>query len=573
MGTSTSGRLLDTGVKARELRGLLQRRLKQIMSIGSLALFGMAILHVSKGELVQCRGIFALSLVMASPAVYLHRRPEVSFEGLRKVELLCLVLSFIAAFYNCIFRLTNISLLPEAIVSVPQGVGAVRALHYFILPNGAFYAPDPTTIPCNPIILTWTMIAVLYAVLIPNTGRRCVTVMGFVLLAALLCTLYAGWHLPPFRAYLGPALFYTGLCVSIFSATGLYGSHKLEVLRTQALVAQQVGQYRLQRRLGKGGMGEVYLAQHRLLRRPCAVKLIRLDQTGDASALARFEREVQAMAQLTHPNTVEIYDYGHTEEGMFYYAMEYLPGLSADELLRAHGPMPPGRVIHLLRQVCGALAEAHAAGMVHRDIKPANLFLCERGGVQDVIKLLDFGIVQFSGEASDLAAAVLDAPLPLPGDPSDAKLTMAGHILGTPAYLSPEQSRGEPSDARSDIYSIGAVAYYLLSGLPPFVRATVRQMLEAHEKDPPPLLSEVRPQLDADLVAIVMKCLHKDPLRRYQDVKSLDAALAACASAGSWSADQAASWWQSNRTTPPAASENDLEISSIRTADVPSDSR
>ena len=199
-------------------------------------------------------------------------------------------------------------------------------------------------------------------------------------------------------------------------------------------------------------MGEVYLAEHQLLKRPCAIKLIRPDRAGDPRALARFEREVRTTARLSHPNTVEIYDYGRTEDGTFYYVMEYLSGLSLADLVERHGPLPPGRAIYLLRQACGALAEAHAAGLVHRDLKPANIFAARRGGLHDVAKLLDFGLV--------LPTAEPVAP------PSSAGTAT---IAGSPLYMAPEQATGDARpDARSDLYGLGAVAYYLLTGRAPF---------------------------------------------------------------------------------------------------------
>src|SRR5207302_6745989 len=191
----------------------------------------------------------------------------------------------------------------------------------------------------------------------------------------------------------------------------------------------QLGQCRLVRRRGAGGMGEVYLGEHLLLRRACAIKLIRPDHAGDATNLSRFEREVQAMATLTHWNTVEIYDYGHATDGTFYYVMEYLPGLSLQELVDRHGPLPPGRAIHFLRQLCAALHEAHAIGLIHRDIKPSNVIACQRGGVYDVAKLLDFGLV------------VQTVNLPSQGDSDE--LTAHGTILGSPPFISPEQAKGK----------------------------------------------------------------------------------------------------------------------------------
>ena len=198
-------------------------------------------------------------------------------------------------------------------------------------------------------------------------------------------------------------------------------------------------------------MGHVYLAEHRLLKRPCAIKLIHPDRAGDAHTLARFEREVRMTAQLSHWNTIEIFDYGRTDDGTFFYVMEYLPGFSLQDLLDRYGPLPAERVVHLLRQLCQALREAHQVGLIHRDIKPANVFAAKRGGLYDVVKLLDFGLVKPVGE-----------------NPS-VSLSQEGGISGTPLYMSPEQARGQSDlDGRSDIYSLGAVAYTLLTGRPPF---------------------------------------------------------------------------------------------------------
>jgi serine/threonine-protein kinase len=183
----------------------------------------------------------------------------------------------------------------------------------------------------------------------------------------------------------------------------IYGSHKISVLRQQAFEARRLGQYQVKHRLGRGGMGEVYLAEHVLLHRPCALKLIRPERAGDPTNLARFEREVQATAALDHPNIVEIFDYGRADDGTFYYAMEYLPGLSLQELVGRYGPLPPERAVHLLRQVCGALQEAHAAGLIHRDVKPGNVLVCKRGGRHDVAKLVDFGLVRAHGRAAGAA--------------------------------------------------------------------------------------------------------------------------------------------------------------------------
>ncbi len=317
----------------------------------------------------------------------------------------------------------------------------------------------------------------------------------------------------------------------LFSAAlAVYGSYRIAVLQREAFAARQLGQYRLKGRLGAGGMGEVYLAEHRLLKRPCAVKIIRPERAGDPKLLRRFEREVKATAALKSLHTVEIYDYGHAEDGTFYYVMEHLPGLSLDEMVTRYGPLPPARAVHFLRQLCEALREAHAAGLVHRDIKPSNVMACEPGGLCDVVKLLDFGLVRPSGAA----------------DGEATRLTREGYIMGTPDFMSPEQARGDAAlDARSDLYSLGALAHFLLAGLPPFVERSTLETLMAHLNQAPPSLPGAPP----DLAAVIRRCLAKEPAERFADAESLGRALAACACAGQWSEEDARAWWRAARMT------------------------
>jgi serine/threonine-protein kinase len=373
---------------------------------------------------------------------------------------------------------------------------------------------------------SWAVVLIAYGLLIPNTWRRALVIVGGMALWPILLHAVLAFSYFP----LGEAWTYLrefGFDVGTGAALALYGANRIEVLRQKALESGKVGPYRLKQRLGSGGMGEVYLAEHGLLRRPCAVKLIRPERAGDPHFLRRFEREVQAMATLTHPNTVEVYDYGHAADGTFYYAMEYLPGLDLEQLVIRHGPLPPGRAVHLLRQVCGALAEAHAIGLIHRDIKPSNVMVCERGGRHDVAKLLDFGLVR--------------APTLAQGEGST--LTQVGTLAGTPAYMAPEQAAGKADlDGRSDLYSLGAVAYFLLTGQPPFVRQTAVQTLNAHltEAVVPP--GQLRPELPADLEQVVLRCLEKEPARRFPDADALEQALTPCACAGDWSATAAAAW-------------------------------
>ncbi|HEY7308193.1 MAG TPA: protein kinase [Gemmataceae bacterium] len=374
----------------------------------------------------------------------------------------------------------------------------------------------------------WFFLIIVYGVFIPNTWRRCLLVsLGLALTPLILTPLAVSHHHSPWQSELFFSLLTMATLLAVAIAVAVFGSHRIQVLEAQAFEAQQLGQYRLKRRLGAGGMGEVYLAEHLLLRRPCAVKMIRPEQTGDPTNLQRFEREVQAMATLTHWNTVEIYDYGHADDGTFYYVMEYLPGQNLESLVTCHGPLPPARAIHLLRQVCGALREAHDIGLLHRDIKPSNIIACERGGVFDVAKLLDFGLVQESRFGTD------------------ERLTQLGTIIGSPPFMSPEQAAGKNAlDARSDIYSLGAVAYFLLTGQAPFVRETAMLMLMAHAYEPVVPLTALRPELPNDLQTVVLRCLEKDPAQRFPDAHTLEQALAACDAADEWTEAQAVCWWR-----------------------------
>jgi eukaryotic-like serine/threonine-protein kinase len=297
-------------------------------------------------------------------------------------------------------------------------------------------------------------------------------------------------------------------------------------LRAEVREARRLGQYVLERKLGEGGMGVVYRARHGMMRRPSAIKLLPADRTG-AVDLQRFEREVQLTARLTHPNTITIFDYGRTHDGVFYYAMELLDGATLERIVAVGGPQAPGRVVRILTMVCGALTEAHGIGLIHRDIKPANIMLCTQGGERDVVKLLDFGLVkEFEMDRG-----------------RDVELTAATAIVGTPRYLAPEAIRAPDAvDARSDIYALGAVAYYLLAGRDVFDGSTMVEICAQHLHQQPEPLSAHGVAIPPALEAVVLACLEKAPDRRPQSAAELQRRLEACAIAP-WTSASAQTWW------------------------------
>jgi eukaryotic-like serine/threonine-protein kinase len=300
--------------------------------------------------------------------------------------------------------------------------------------------------------------------------------------------------------------------------------------------ARALGGYELMERLGEGGMGEVWRAEHRLLARSAAIKLIRpgmLQENGDDQAaltLRRFEREARATAALTSPHTIRLFDFGLTNEGMFYYVMELLDGKDLESLVREFGPLPPARVLHMVRQICRSLAEAHAIGLIHRDIKPAHIYACRMGVEYDFIKVLDFGLVQ-SERRRDGATLATGSP-----------------IMGTPAYMAPEIILGESAvDRRVDVYAVGCVAYFLLTGERVFEAASPMNVLLRHVHDdpiPPSQRTEqvVPPQLDE----LVMACLSKEPAARPPSAMALFELATACHLSDSWGEHAARRWWEAH---------------------------
>ncbi len=319
---------------------------------------------------------------------------------------------------------------------------------------------------------------------------------------------------------LGAALLLVAAGMAFFSRR-IYGLQK-DVQR-----AHRLGQYTLEDKVGEGGMGAVYRARHAFLRRPTAVKLLR-KEFASPEMLARFEREVQLTSQLTHPNTIAIYDYGRTPEGVFYYAMEYLPGLPLDYVINGDGPQPEARVVHVLKQICASLGEAHRIGLVHRDVKPANVMLCERGGTYDVVKVLDFGLIK------ELRST------------DDAELTAVGHVVGTPLYMAPEVVTAPASvGPRSDIYAVGAIAYGLVTGRHVFEGKSSAEIVAHHLHTPPVLPSE---RLGRDvtpfLERLILACLAKRPDERPADAGAMLALLEEQWTGSAWTQREARSWWE-----------------------------
>jgi len=396
----------------------------------------------------------------------------------------------------------------------------------------------------------WLIMIFTYALFIPNTWQRAAVVISFLAaapLVGLVVTAIVDGDTGAVLAADTRVLIETTLAVVLAAVAAVTGVRTINALRDEALRARQLGQYKLKRLLGMGGMGEVYLAEHLLMKRPCAIKVIRPEKAGDPKVLARFEREVQATAKLSHWNTVDIFDYGRAADGTFYYVMEYLPGMSLLDLVRHSGPLPPARALHLIRQTCNALAEAHDLGLVHRDIKPANIFAAIRGGRHDVAKLLDFGLAK--------PLTTVDG----------SHITQEGAITGSPLFMSPEQAIGDRDpDARSDIYALGAVLYFLLTGRTPFDNDNPLKVLIAHAHEPPPPPSQYNPDVPDDVELIVMRCLQKNPLDRYQSAAEMAAAIEECDDYGHWTREDARTWWlqKAAAAAEEAASEARGEIRS-----------
>jgi serine/threonine-protein kinase len=388
--------------------------------------------------------------------------------------------------------------------------------------------------------LSWVSVWVmLYTMVIPTSPRRAV-------LAALASVssvpVIIGLVMATSNSTLmvNPPQFFFGLVFPYLIVVGMayVGARVIYHLGTEVQRARELGSYRLEEKLGEGGMGEVWRARHRMLARPAAIKLIRpaagANGYGGASleAVRRFEREAQVIAQLRSPHTVELFDFGTAADGAFYYVMELLDGLDADSLLRRFGPLPPERVIYLMKQICHSLSEAQSCGLVHRDIKPANIFVCHYGEEYDFVKVLDFGIVR----------AVRDEPDP------DTIRTREDAVHGTPGFIAPEQAMGTGVDGRADIYATGCVAYWMLTGKTVFTADTVMGLILHHVQTPatPPSTRTDQP-ISPALDDLILSCLSKDPAERPQTAKELSLRFGELPGANDWTQDRAREWWEAQQ--------------------------
>jgi len=399
--------------------------------------------------------------------------------------------------------------------------------------------------------LLYSCFAVLTrALVVPSTGRRTaiVTAIGYtpMTIGAVILAIYAEWPGP--KDVPGPGFligFVQIAAVAILLSAA--GSQIIYGLRRKVTAAQQLGQYTLVSKIGEGGMGVVYLAHHFMLRRPTAVKLLHPDRVG-AGNLKRFEREVQHMSQLTHPNSVAVFDYGSSPDGVFYYAMEYLGGIDLEQLVRKHGKQPAERVRQILIQVCGALQEAHDRGIIHRDIKPANIILCERGALPDVVKVVDFGLVKEITSDTGQSQAV---------------------ILGTPSYVSPEAVTDPATiGPASDLYALGCVAYFLLTGKKAFDGKTAVDVCIQHvTKTAPPPSQIASVNVPRALEELIMQCLAKQPSARPARAMALAEALRDMGPFDDWDDTRATQWWREFSAAKKTAATSSARTTTI-TVDV-----
>lgn len=479
--------------------------------------------------LLFCGFLAFLLRSFLSPDVYLERMHRTVFYAHIAVTLL-MGLVALRICKHCDFSLVKLRWVELLVFGAPAAFFLL--IDYHQLYHCASQASEHPHIADT--MGSWTLLIFCYALFIPNSWKRAAVVVGLMGLAPIVVLGTVYMQSQEFamlcHSESNNAMFTSvPLKMLLTVLIAVVGVYTIGNLRREAFVAKQLGQYRLRERIGGGGMGEVFLAEHEMMKRPCAIKIIRPERGGDPRVLARFEREVRATAKLSHWNSIDIYDYGRTEDGTFYYVMEFLPGHNFGELVDLAGPLPSARIVFLMRQVCDALAEAHGQGLVHRDIKPANIYCAHRGGMHDVAKLLDFGLAKPMFETED------------------SNLTQEGSITGSPLFMSPEQATGDDNfDARVDIYSLGAVIYFLATGHPPFDYSKPLKVMVAHASENPKPPRQWNEHIPVELEEIILRCLEKRPEDRFQSVAELREALDKIPGAGEWTSKQASEWWNCN---------------------------
>jgi eukaryotic-like serine/threonine-protein kinase len=420
---------------------------------------------------------------------------------------------------------TMLALVFEVVSS--YGIAAAE----FLQPTGLAAGP-------NWVGLSWVAVwMLLFNVVVPTAPRYALIAAVLSVTAVPVMVLISISVIPPQTPMTGLMLFLAfGFPYVLVVILAYVGARIVYNLGTEVTRARELGSYRLENRLGVGGMGEVWRASHRLLARPAAIKLIKSPEPGTLAGISddtrrRFEREAQVIAQLRSPHTVTLFDFGVTDDGSFYYVMELLDGVDADALIKRFGPIPAERVVHIVRQMCHSLSEAESCGLVHRDIKPANIFLCRYGEDDDFVKVLDFGITKATHKASA---------------ETQTELTIVNVVHGTPAFIAPEQALGRADvDSRADIYSTGCVAYWLLTGQQVFTADTPMGLLLAHAQTPPqPPSSRTETPIPADLEALVLSCLAKDREQRPQSARDLLRRLDALPLGQPWTETRAHEWWK-----------------------------
>jgi len=405
---------------------------------------------------------------------------------------------------------------------IAAGIGAFLAA-------GAYFAYDLRPASYTALILAYGLVFTR-ALIVPSSGTRTIVITTIVFAPLVLAAIGLAYRVTqevPKAVFIGGAFVFAIVAVAM-AATGsriIYG------LRRQVSEAMQLGSYKLDRKIGAGGMGEVYRAHHEFLRRPTAIKLLAPAKVGAPDTLDRFEREVQSMSQLTHPNTVAVFDYGRSSEGVLYYAMEYLDGIDLEVLVERFGEQPWSRVTWILEQVCGALSEAHGKGFTHRDIKPANIILCERGGMSDVAKVVDFGLVKEITGSTSASTQV---------------------ILGTPHYIAPEAVNDPASVGTAvDVYALGGVAYFLLTGKRVFDGATQVDVCVKHvTTKPTPPTQVTTNHIPRELEELILRCLSKAPKDR-PTAAELGRLLRAIPRTGDWNDEAAVAWWKKFHESAP----------------------